>query len=170
VSERFEAQLHSEKQWVQVFPWGVALSADQSRPIMIFKDKEEKMTLPVWLSPLDAGISLSQSMKQAVPSSPHNLTQKILGKVGAELKKCLFVEIKGHNQIVELHFEGHPDLKLLSHRADESLSFCLHAQAEFFAPHWFIEESRQLNSDLEGLQKGLELDPGLGQNYHPYLM
>ena len=134
MSERFEAQLHSEKEWVQVFPFGVTLSADQSRPIMIFKDKEEKMTLPVWLSPVDAGISLSQSMNKSVPSSPHNLTAKIMEKVGAELKKCLFVEIKGHNQIVELHFEGHPELKTLTHRADESLSFCLFAQAEFFAP------------------------------------
>ncbi|MCB0365736.1 MAG: bifunctional nuclease family protein [Bdellovibrionaceae bacterium] len=170
MSERFEAELHSDQEWIQVYPYGVTLAADQSRPIMIFKDEQEKLTLPVWLSPVDAGISLTQAMNRTTPSTPHSLTQKMLGQVGVALKKCLFVDIKGHHQIVQLHFEGHPKLKVITHRADESLSFCLHAKAEFFAQRWFFDQSRQLNAELEGVQKGLELEPGLGHNEHPYVM
>jgi len=170
VSERFDLQLHSEQDWIQVYPFGVTLGADQARPIMIFKDEKGTLTLPVWLSPLDAGISLTQALNRAIPSTPHSLTLKMLERVGAHLKKCLFVEIKGHHQMVELHFDGHPELRTLSHRADESLSFCLHARAKFFAQRWFIDHSRQLSADLDGVQKGLELQPTLGQNEHPYVM
>ncbi len=170
MSDRIEADLHSDEELVQVFPFGVTLAADQSRPIMVFKDKEEKITLPVWLSPLDAGISLSQSMSQSPRSSPHHLTLKIMKELGVELKKCLFVEIKGHRQMVGLHFEGHSSLKTLVHRADESLSFCMSSKAEFFVPRWFVEESRQLNSVMEGVLKGLELEPNMAKNNHPYLM
>lgn len=171
MSEKFEADLRSEEEWIEVFPFGVTLAADEVRPIMLFRDLSKKLTLPVWLSPLDAGISLSQEFQNSVPVTPHRLTQKILSHLGVGLECCLFVEIAGQTQMVELKFQGQPEkLQSLRHRADECISFCLFAKAKFFAPRWFIQRSRDLGAEIENMQKGLKIEPGIGQNQHPYMM
>jgi len=44
-----------------------------------FKDKPERRVLPVWLSPIDAGIAVTQSTIES-DSSPHTLSVDILNK------------------------------------------------------------------------------------------
>lgn len=172
VNKKHDTELPTEQEWIEVFPFGVTLAADEIRPIMVFRDATEKLTLPVWLSPLDAGISLSQEFQSSIPATPHRLTNKMLGCLGLSLEECFFVEINGHSQIVELKFgsSGPIQMKNLRHRAEESISFCLFAKAKFFAPRWFIQKSRELKSDLQSVQQGLNLDPGVARNEHPYMM
>jgi bifunctional DNase/RNase len=170
MSDKFEVDLHSDQELVEVFPFGVTLAADEVRPIMLFRDADEKLTLPVWLSPLDAGISLSQEFQKTVPATPHRLTHKLLNELGVNLEQCLFVEIKGHVQIVELKFKGDERLQGLRHRADECISFCLFSKAKFFVPRWFVQQSRELKTNIDSLQQGLNLEPGIGRNQHPYMM
>src|SRR4051812_26510776 len=95
-----ELNLKSKSEWIEVFPFGVAIGANNVRPVMIFKDKAEKRVLPVWMSPLDAGIAVSQDKSP----SPHELSCQILSAFGLKLEKCLFKSVKGHHQFVELHF------------------------------------------------------------------
>jgi hypothetical protein len=45
MSEKFEVDLHSDQELVEVFPFGVTLAADEVRPIMLFRDADEKLTL-----------------------------------------------------------------------------------------------------------------------------
>jgi bifunctional DNase/RNase len=148
-----------------MFPYGLAIAADASRPVMIFKDKSEEKVLPVWLSPLDAGIAVSQSGGAVTDASPHNLTWKILKPLGVKLEKCFFTELKGHHQYLRLEFSGSDKLKSLESRADEAMSFCLSSECRFFCRKDFIDACRTMDASLVASQ---DLDLIRASDY-PYL-
>lgn len=171
-----EMDLKSKTEWIEVFPFGVAMGANHVRPVMIFKDKEEKRVLPVWLTPMDAGIAVTQghtSYGQGRPGdgSPHEISFQLLAALGVRLQKCLFKRVKGHHQYVELHFVSDSakkktsPLQILESRADDAISFCLRAGCRFYATVDYMERSRVLESEIvaTGMAQGAEVNP------HPYL-
>lgn len=133
---------------IEVLPYGLVVSADQSRPVMVFKDKEARYVLPVWLSPADASIAMSQNGHQVTDASPHKIAMKILKPLGISLKKCIFKEVRGHYQIVDLVFDGDERVRSIEARADESISFCLTSKAQFFASVEFMERCRSLEGEM----------------------
>jgi bifunctional DNase/RNase len=164
LKSKVDSRIASTSNWIEVFPFGVAVGAEHVRPVMIFKDKAKKKVLPVCLSPIDAGIAVSQSAIEN-ESSPHDLAWRILTKVGVKLEKCFFTEVKGHHQYVELRFSGHKDLAALEARADDAISFCLQGGCQFFTTTEYIEKSRVLEGQMmaAGVTRQKEVNP------HPYL-
>jgi bifunctional DNase/RNase len=135
-------------EWIEMFPYGIAVGPGEIRPVMIFKDATEKRVLPIWLSPVDAGIAVSQSEASHVTASPHHLTWKILKPLGVRLEKCFFTEVKGAFQFVRLEFSGSKKLLSLESRADEAISFCLSTQCRFYTKVEFIERCRVLEGEM----------------------
>jgi bifunctional DNase/RNase len=131
---------------------------------MIFKDKAKKRVLPVCLSPIDAGIAVSQSAIES-DSSPHDLSWRILKTLGVRLEKCFFTTVKGHHQYVELKFSGHKELEKFEARADDAISFCLQAGCRFYASIEYIEKSRVLEGQMMVASVGRKPEV----NPHPYL-
>lgn len=164
---RVGADLVSKSEWIEVFPYGLVVSPEQTRPVMIFKDKTEKRVLPVWMSPVDAGVAVSQSGGRETDASPHRLTTKILNLLNIKLEKCFFKEIKGHYQIVELHFSGDERVGKIQARADEAISFCLSQSTQFFATIEFMERCRILEGEL--LYALMNVSKKDVNNRHPYL-
>ena len=171
-----ELNLAPKSDWIEMFPFGVAMGADNLRPVMIFKDKAERRVLPVWLSHMDAGIAVSQggspySSDSRIDGSPHELSWHILSRLNIELEKCLFKKVKGHHQYVELHFKSSSDKKLpkdiqvVEARADDAIPFCLRAGCKFFATTEYIERSRILEVEMIVARNS----PSLEVNPHPYL-
>lgn len=154
-----DLNLTSKSEWIEMFPFGVAMGANQVRPVMIFKDKGEKRVLPVWLSHMDAGIAVAQSavshhVTTTASGSPHELSWQILTELGIVLEKCLFKKVTGHHQYVELHLRAKSGRKLpvklqsLEARADDAISFCLRSGCKFYATVDYIEKSRVLEGEM----------------------
>lgn len=171
-----EMSLASKAEWIEVFPFGVAMGANNLRPVMIFKDKAEKRVLPVWLSHMDAGIAISQggspySSSARVAGSPHELSWHVLSLLNISLEKCIFKKVKGHHQYVELHFKSLTKKKLpkglenVESRADDAISFCLRAGCKFYATIDYIERSRVLEGEMVSARMSTRAEV----NPHPYL-
>ncbi len=159
-----------EDQLVRLFPYGVSLAADASRPILLFKTLTGE-TLPVPVNHLEAGVTISQSNKTSVPVTPHKVTELLLSSLGVRLERCLFVEIKGQHQFVRLFVSGHPSLKSLKVRADEAMSLCLHLNTPIFATKSLMNKSRVMSMDLHPGDQGLFQNAAdLLQRDHSYIM
>ncbi len=167
MSGRLGAELVGKKDWVEVFPYGLVVNPEQTRPVMIFKDKSERRVLPVWMSPVDAGVAVSQSGGQDTDANPHRLTSKLLSLIKIKLERCFFKEIKGFYQIVELHFSGDERIEKIEARADEAISFCLSQGAQFFATIDFMERCRVIEGEL--LSAVMKVTKNEVNNRHPYL-
>lgn len=141
--------MQSHKDWLELFPLAVTMNGDRERPILVLQDKEKNLSLPVWLGSLDAAVAMVQASAQSPDSTPHRTTQQILRAVKSELKYCLFQEVMGHHQFVDLVLKGAEGFFHVRCRADESMSLCLLSQARFFCPIEVIKKSRLIEAELK---------------------
>ncbi len=155
---------------IKLIPFGVSVSSDISRPILILKDEKMEHTLPVPVSPLEAGVTLSQCSKASLPVSPHKVSQLLLESLNIKIKKCVFIEIKGAHQYVNLYLTGHPKLKCMKIRADEAMSLVLYLETPIYSTREYMAKSRTLNAEMEGIEKGLLAHPDMTARRHPYIM
>jgi len=168
--EQEEKNLYNSEDLVELFPFGVSIANEIQRPFLLLKDKKEELTLPVAINPLEAGVTLTQSSQQLIPTTPHKFAELLLESLDIKIEKCIFSEIKGHYQYVRLYLENHPRYGSLRLRADEAMSLCLHMKTPIFATRAFIQKSKVMSAEIEGLSKGLEGHRALFANHHPYLM
>lgn len=159
-----------KKNWVEIFPFGLSFGADLTRPLLIFKDDAKEKSLPVWLSPMDAGITLHQNtVEMGYSSSPYSLTWKILKPLDIFLERCCFTDIRGHHQYVTLYFKGHPKLKKIECRAEEAVSFCLSNKTQFFCETDYFEKSRLMETEMLSVVNDLKKKPFLAKHNQKYL-
>ena len=155
---------------IKLIPYGVQMTPDGQRPILLLKDEKGEVTLPVPLNPLEAGITLTQSNKSIAPLTPHKVTEMLMAGLNLSFESCLFVEIKGALQYVQLNIKGNPDLKFIKVRADEAMSFCLHFNIPFYASKDFIGRSRVLSQENGIKLQQVQQNPELMTRQHKYVM
>jgi len=163
-----EARLKPASNEIELEAFGLTTGMDSARPVMLFREKGGEATLPVWLSPLDAGIALTQHQPHAFMLSPHDVTLNLLSKLGVKLEVCHFREVKGNQQYVELLFSGSRKIKSMKVRADHAISFCLQAGVRFYCTRQFLEECRKADAEISHLPPGARRSD-LKRNRHHYM-
>lgn len=169
-SEHFEEHRLNDDDLIQLEPYGISLTQDPTRPMFLLKAVTNEQILPVPINPLEAGVTLSQSTKTTLPTTPHKVTELLLETLNIKISRCVFVEIKGHHQYVRLYLDNHPTHGSLKARADEAMSLCLHLGTEFYATANFMRRSRVMNAEIDGLQKDLSQNANVLQRTHEYLI
>ena len=143
-----EAKFKTAADVLELEPFGLTAGMDKTRPVMLFREKFGESVLPVWLSPLDAGIALTQHNSQTFAMSPHDVTLHALNILGIRPESCHFNEVKGHQQYVELKFNGSRKLKTMKARADHAVSFCLQAKVKFYCTRGYLERCRDVEAEI----------------------
>ena len=147
----FEENRLVPEKLIQLRPYGISLNHDPTRPVMILKDETGRHTMPVAINPLEAGVALQQANPSAMLTTPHRVTEKLLESLKIKIEKAIFVEIKDHHQYMRLFFDGHPSQGSLKVRAEEAMSLCLHLGVGLWATVEFIEKSRHMSMELDGI-------------------
>lgn len=160
-----------EKDLVELFPYGLSLTNDASRPFMILKDKFNELTLPVPINQLEAGVTLTQSAHALEPVTTHRFTERLLESLDIKLERCVFVEIKGIHQYARIYMKGHSQYQSLKFRADEIMSLCIHLKVPIFATLNFINRSKLMSAEIVSLaQNASAQNPSGIVKTHAYLM
>ncbi|MDB2426137.1 hypothetical protein N9W41_01180 [bacterium] len=136
-----------QDEWVEIFPYGVTIGADEQRPVLIFKDETQRYILPVWISYQDAQFCAGMSHRKI--NSPADISIKVLKGADIHLEKCLFTDLKGQHQVVELIFAGESKIKNMILQADDVMSFCLTAQAQFFCTKEHMKRSQKIDAEIQ---------------------
>ena len=155
---------------IKLIPFGIQVSPDGMRPILILKDEKGIHSMPVSLNPIEAGVAITQSNKNIAPSTPHRFSQSLLDSLNIKLESCIFTEIRGAHQYVLISFINHPSQKTMKFRADEVMSVCLHLNVPFYATLDYMSRSRVLSAQAEGAMRDLKLQPNILNKTHKYIM
>jgi bifunctional DNase/RNase len=166
----FEEHKISDKDLIRLRPYGLSLTQDPTRPILILRDETGIHNLPVFLTPIEAGVTLQQSSQQWMPTTPHRVMELLLESLQIKIEKAVFVALKDHQQYLRLYFEGHPTQGSLKIKAAEAMSLCLHLDVPIYATQKLMMKSRTMSAEIEGLTEGINMNPGVMMKTHPYLM
>lgn len=148
-SGAYEEEVFRQEDLVRLFPYGLSVTTDAARPMLLLKDEGHQFTLPVALSPIEAGVALSQNNKSSVMSTPHRFTELLIKSLSIEIKQAVFVEIRGAHQYLRLYLSGHAAMNSVKIRADEVMSMCLHLNVPLFASRAYIGRSRVMSAEVE---------------------
>ncbi len=155
--------------------YGVNLWGDGLRPVLLLRSKDKSdpetatMILPVPLNALEAGVTLSQANKNIRPVTIHKAAHLIFQSFKFEITSCTFSEIRGQKQFVRLDFRGHPNKDSMDLAAEDAMSLCLYLEIPLYASRDYIQRSKTLLSDIEGLAQGLKGHPELLKRNHAYI-
>ena len=158
MSEVIELKLKDKDELIEIFPYGVTMSLDGSRPVMIFKDKSEKYILPVWLNQIEANIAINQGQLGDGQKSPHEAALCIFKSLNIEIDSCVFDEIRGQHQYLKINYVQDELKKQLQFRAEDILSFCLESQCQFFCTINHMNNSRKINVEIENTKSKLAFE------------
>ena len=140
--------LFDSKEWIELKPYGISVGPLQTRPVLLLKNEEKEVTLPVWMMPHQVVESVAGADGVNLPSGPHSITAEIFKSMDLKLDRCVFKELKGQHQYVDLYFQGHPTQKKMRFRAAEAMPLCLQLKTPFFAQREFVESCRQLDAEI----------------------
>ena len=164
-----ERKVKPASETIELEAFGLTSGMDKARPVMLFREKNGEAILPVWLSPLDAGIALTQHNSQAFTMSPHEVTLAALKQLGVSLSECHFTELKGHQQYVDLKFTGSRKLKTMHARADHAISFCLQARSKFYCTRGYLQKCRDIEAEIGQTQVPASQKSDVRRNRNYYL-
>lgn len=142
-------------------------------PVLLMRgrtaDSVGEWSLPVPLSPLEAGLTLGQSQPHFELTGPHRGTALIFESLKFKITRGTFEEIQQQKQMIRLHFDRHPHQESLLVPAAGVLSLCLALKVPLFASKEFIRKSQDLSSELQGMAEGLKRNSISLKKNHQYL-
>jgi hypothetical protein len=148
VSQEDEEVFH-QAELIQLFPYGISIAPQIERPFLILKSDRAEHVLPVFLNPLEAGVTLTQSNRTIAPLTPHGFARELMKSLDIRPLQLVFVQIKGAHQFVRIYMQGHPRLNSIKMRADEVMSLALEMSIPIFATVAHIQNAKVLNAQLE---------------------
>lgn len=158
---------------VELAPLGVQIMGEGLLPVLLLKEREPQgfgeLSLPVPLSPLEAGLTLGQAQPNLEIAGPHKGAAAIFDSLGLKITKATFEDIQGQKQLLRLHFENHPHLKSLLVPAAGALSLCLALKVPVYASKEFVLRSRAMANELQGLAQDLKKASVSLKKNHQYL-
>lgn len=144
----FQESLLSEdmlKKYIELKVHGIVVGDGSARPLIIMKDQGGVNTAPIWLKPIELGMTMVALDANQRIHSPHNLSVKILESVGQQIKVCLFRDVQEQLQLAELVIvDSNKRETHVSTSADQAVSLSLIANAQFFATEEFLLKSRTI--------------------------
>ena len=72
-----KTELVNKKDWVELKAYGISVGPLQSRPVLLLKNEDLGVTLPVWMLPHQVVESVAGADATNIPSGPHSITERI---------------------------------------------------------------------------------------------
>jgi hypothetical protein len=157
IAESADEELFHQDDLINLLPYGVSVAPDLQNTFFFLKDKAQNLTLSVTVNPVEASLILAQlnlapDMQLA---QPHRAMAVLLSTLGVEIRQCVFVQTKGNRQLVRLYFTGSKSASSIKLYADQAMSLCIALRVPIYATVSFINKSKVVHAQGDGLAKNL---------------
>ncbi len=156
-NDKSEEEVFHQDDLIPLFPFGVSVAPDLSDTFFFLKNKTQNLTLPVLVNPIEASLILAQLnvSVELQMVQPHSVLTTMLKTLGVGLLQCVFVQTKGNKQLVRLYFNGHRASNSIKVYADQAMSLCIAMRVPVYATLNFINQSKVVQVQVEGLTKNM---------------
>ncbi len=130
---------------------GLTLDPVTKTPIVILKDRDNKLNLPIWIGLLEATAMATEleGIKMARPMT-HDLLFNLLGELGAQVESVQITELKDNTYFAFIHLRVNGETRSLDCRPSDAISLALRTKSPIYVDKSVIESSSVLQQDEEG--------------------
>ena len=142
---------------IQMSVGGLTLDPVTKTPIVILKDTDNKLNLPIWIGLLEATAMATEieGIKMARPMT-HDLLKNILGEVGCSVESVEITELKENTYyaLVNLIVAGRQ--LVIDSRPSDAIALALRTKSPIFVAKAVLEASSVLQQNEEGKEAAVE--------------
>ncbi len=129
---------------------GLTLDPVTKTPIVILKDRDNKLNLPIWIGLLEATAMATEleGIKMARPMT-HDLLFNLLGQIGAQVDCVEITELKENTYFALIHLRVNGEPRSIDSRPSDAISLALRSKSPIYVDKSVIESSSVLQQGDE---------------------
>ncbi|MGH7932672.1 MAG: bifunctional nuclease family protein [Candidatus Binataceae bacterium] len=126
---------------------GLTLDPTTKMPIVVLKDPDNKLNLPIWIGPLEAA-SMATELEGIKPQRPmtHDLVRNILGDLGASVESVEITELRENTYFARIELKTREGGVLsIDSRPSDAISVALRTKSPIYVAKTVLELSSELH-------------------------
>ena len=142
---------------IQMSVGGLTLDPVTKTPIVILKDTDNKLNLPIWIGLLEATAMATEieGIKMARPMT-HDLLKNILGEVGCSVESVEITELKENTYYALVNLKVADRQLVIDSRPSDAIALALRTKSPIFVAKSVLEASSVLQQNEEGKEAAVE--------------
>lgn len=135
---------------------GLTLDPVTKTPIVILKDTENKLNLPIWIGLMEATAMATEleGIKMARPMT-HDLLRNLIADVGGVVESIEVVDLRDNTYYAVIHLLVGERRLLIDSRPSDAISLALRAKSPIFVAKKVLEASSVLQQPEETQEQNL---------------
>ena len=135
---------------------GLTLDPVTKTPIVILKDRENKLNLPIWIGLLEATAMATEleGIKMARPMT-HDLLRGILGELGATVEWVELTDLRENTYFALIYLRVGDKQVTIDARPSDAISLALRTKSPIYVAKKVLEASSVLQQMEEGQDQNL---------------
>ena len=124
---------------------GLTLDPVTKTPIVILKDRDNKLNLPIWIGLLEATAMATEleGIKMARPMT-HDLLRNLLDEVGATVECIEITDLRDNTYFALIHLRINGATRTIDSRPSDAISLALRTKSPIYVDKRVIESSSVL--------------------------
>jgi uncharacterized protein len=130
---------------------GLTLDPNTKMPIVVLKDPDNKLNLPIWIGPLEAA-SMAAEIEGIKPQRPltHDLLRNVLGELGASIEAVEITELRDNTYYARIELRTREGTALqIDSRPSDAISVALRTKSPIYVAKQVLESSSELHEAAE---------------------
>ena len=142
---------------IQMSVGGLTLDPVTKTPIVILKDTDNKLNLPIWIGLLEATAMATEieGIKMARPMT-HDLIKNILGEVGCAVDSVEITDLKENTYFALVYLNISGRQVVIDSRPSDAIALALRTKSPIFVAKAVLEASSILQQNEEGKEAPVE--------------
>jgi bifunctional DNase/RNase len=142
---------------IQMSVGGLTLDPVTKTPIVILKDTDNKLNLPIWIGLLEATAMATEieGIKMARPMT-HDLLKNILGEVGCSVESVEITELKENTYYALVNLKVGGRELVIDSRPSDAIALALRTKSPIYVAKAVLEASSVLQQNEEGKEAAVE--------------
>jgi len=139
---------------------GLTLDPVTKTPIVVLKDPDNKLNLPIWIGLLEATAMATEleGIKMARPMT-HDLLRTIIGELGGAVEAVEINDLKENTYFALIHLRFNSGSLALDARPSDAISLALRTKSPIYVSKRVLESSSVLQQAEEGGETNLSNVP-----------
>ena len=149
--------MNKKEDTIQMSVGGLTLDPVTKTPIVILKDTENKLNLPIWIGLLEATAMATEieGIKMARPMT-HDLLKTILAEVGGSVDSVEITELKENTYYASVNISLAGRQVMIDSRPSDAIALALRTKSPIYVAKAVLEASSVLQQNDDGKEPPLE--------------
>ncbi len=127
---------------------GITLDPSTKMPIVVLKDPDNKLNLPIWVGPLEA-TAMATELEGVKPQRPmtHDLLRNVLAEFGATVECIEVTELRENTYYAQIQLRTREGRALaIDSRPSDALALALRTKSPIYVAKKVLEASSELEA------------------------